>query len=210
MKFSETCKYSDTDKQILVEEYKVFRSIVDGLEKDTPYYVYVLFEPNGTPRYIGKGKGMRGLSHIMNYVNNKGNINRYLKVIMDSNDEPLITKIYKPNLTEQEALHIEKELISLYGRFFEGSTLTNIMSHGYESPDSYLSSLGGKIGGTCTKESKSGIFSKLWDRSEETKRRWAEGIISKECFEHIVTKKSKSFQRFGYTLNKIRKGHTCT
>lgn len=207
MKFSSECKYSDIDKQILVEEYITFRAMVNSLNKNTPYYVYVLFEPNGTPRYVGKGKGMRGLSHIMNYVNNNtGNMNSHLKSVMDSNDEPLITKLYKENLSEAEALDLEKKLIAMYGRFFEGGTLSNILSNGYLSADAPLASLGGKIGGTVTKTEGVGIFNERWNRSEETKRRWDLGIISNESFKHLTENNPDHFRDLGLLSVKSEKG----
>lgn len=56
----------------------------------------------------------------------------------------------------------------------------------------------GKIGGNKTKERNSGIFSQLWNRSEETKRRWKEEILNPNVFPEnhgsaggLATKESK-------------------
>jgi hypothetical protein len=44
-----------------------------------------------------------------------------------------------------------------------------------------IASMAGRIGGKITKNNKLGIFSDSWDRSQETSRRWVDGIISREA-----------------------------
>lgn len=170
-------KYSPFNCDILFEEYQSFRNEVNSYNKETPYYVYALCEPDGIPFYIGKGKGMRGWDHFKSKIN-KNKISR----INSFGEEPFIVHLIKGGLTQEEAYELEKEEISYYGRLFDDSgILTNLMPGG-EHLDSDLSRIGGKIGGKRTKENSSGIFSEKHDRSKETRRRWETGILNRDCF----------------------------
>ena len=66
------------------------------------YYVYLYLREDGTPYYVGKGKGRRAFS-------NKG---RKENFPLDENKIVFHSK----NLTEDEAFTLEKELIIKYGR----------------------------------------------------------------------------------------------
>jgi hypothetical protein len=48
--------YKDMDKEILYDEYVNFKREVNSYHAETPYYVYALCMPNGSPFYFGKGK----------------------------------------------------------------------------------------------------------------------------------------------------------
>jgi len=170
-------KYSPFNCDILFEEYQSFRNEINSYRKETPFYVYALCDPNGTPFYIGKGKGLRGWSHFKHHSNNKKEAH-----IKSLEEEPFIVHVIEGNLSEDLAYKKEKEYISYYGRLIDGSgILTNIMPGG-EGSISELNSIGGKIGGKRTKENKSGIFSENYDRSAETIKRWKTGVINRDCF----------------------------
>ena len=66
------------------------------------YYVYLYLREDGTPYYVGKGKGNRAFS------NNRRTYHR-------PEDESRIVFPAK-SLTENEAFELEKELIAKYGR----------------------------------------------------------------------------------------------
>ena len=66
------------------------------------YYVYAYLRENGTPYYIGKGKGNRAYR-------------RSDRVILPPNDITKI-KIILQNLTEKQAFSNEKDFILFYGR----------------------------------------------------------------------------------------------
>lgn len=79
------------------------------------FYVYVLFYLNGTPCYIGKGKGDRWLNHEQK----KRFRNNYLKgIIIDAKQRGLsLPKIkIREHITETEAFETERILIKIIGR----------------------------------------------------------------------------------------------
>ena len=71
------------------------------------YYVYGIYDGNNICRYIGKGKGKRVKNHFTN------SSNRLLRECIDRN---YTYKILFNELTEQEALLKEIDLIKQYGR----------------------------------------------------------------------------------------------
>ena len=90
------------------------------------FYVYQLrLENSETPFYIGKGKGRRIECHFqessLRLHNHK---NHVIKKAM-SQGVKVLSEILHENLTEEQALAKEVELISLYGRRSEGGLLTN-------------------------------------------------------------------------------------
>ena len=66
----------------------------------TIYYVYAYLRKDGTPYYIGKGKGDRAFS-----LNHKVQVPKKERI-----------EFIQENLSEDNALSLEKELISFYGR----------------------------------------------------------------------------------------------
>lgn len=90
-----------------------------------PFYVYALKDPRGKPAkpfYIGKGTGNRAWEHQANVdESEKGQL---IKQIMDAGYKVIHT-IVADNLTEQQALKIEAELISAFGVRSQGGLLTN-------------------------------------------------------------------------------------
>ena len=90
------------------------------------YYVYELQYPNGTPFYVGKGKGKRAYSHLTlnGYVGNKLK-REVISSIRDNNEEPVV-KIIVSELSESDAYKLENTIISFYGKSKYGGILTNI------------------------------------------------------------------------------------
>ncbi len=78
------------------------------------YYVYQYFDPiRKEPIYIGMGKNQRYLAHLKSKY--KHPFIQRLQWIQNQGKEPIITKLYE-NLTELEALKLEKYIESLIGR----------------------------------------------------------------------------------------------
>ena len=81
------------------------------------YYTYKWLREDGTPYYVGKGKGNRAWA-----VHKRKNVSHYppdgrVEVVMEG-------------LTEEEALLHEVWLIALYGRKCDGGVLINITTGG--------------------------------------------------------------------------------
>lgn len=75
------------------------------------FYVYLYIREDGTPYYVGKGKGKRA------YVQG----GRPCKTPTDKSR----IKIHTDNLTEEQAFSLEKELILAHGRKCDGGILHN-------------------------------------------------------------------------------------
>ena len=90
-----------------------------------PFYVYALKDPRDRPSkpfYIGKGTGNRAWEHQSNIDDSeKGQL---IRQIMDAGHVVMHT-IIADNLSEQQALKIEAELISAFGIRSQGGLLTN-------------------------------------------------------------------------------------
>jgi len=90
-----------------------------------PFYVYALKDPRNKPSkpfYIGKGTGNRAWEHQANVDDSeKGELIRLIK----ESGYQVIHTIIADNLTEQQALKIEAELISAFGIRSQGGLLTN-------------------------------------------------------------------------------------
>lgn len=90
-----------------------------------PFYVYALKDPRGKPAkpfYVGKGTGNRAWEHQANIDESEKGL--LIQQIKDSGYSVIHT-IIADNLTEQQALKIEAELISAFGIRSQGGMLTN-------------------------------------------------------------------------------------
>ena len=112
------------------------------IESEKVYYVYGYYDMNGDLFYIGKGKYNRKFYHLYESQNyrkdktlyNKHKTNKIKSIISKIGiDEFIETKIkvIKDNLTEKEALDLEKTLILKYGKLIDNTgILTNITDGG--------------------------------------------------------------------------------
>lgn len=90
-----------------------------------PFYVYALKDRRTKPAkpfYIGKGTGNRIWEHVKDTEESEKV--KTIKEIEDSGYNVIHTKI-ADNLTEEQALKIEAELISAFGIISQGGLLTN-------------------------------------------------------------------------------------
>lgn len=90
---------------------------------DNLYYTYAYLRENGTPYYIGKGKGDRAYGRRRKGVKRPHDENRIL--------------ILKRDLTENEAFRHEKYMISVFGRKDLGTGILLNRSDGGEGNSGY-------------------------------------------------------------------------
>jgi hypothetical protein len=89
------------------------------------YYVYSLKDPRQKPAsafYIGKGTGSRATDHLKTVDGTRKG--KHIQAILNSDNIPMISMIVE-NITEEQALRIELELISGLGTIDTGGSLLN-------------------------------------------------------------------------------------
>jgi hypothetical protein len=88
------------------------------------FYVYIKFRPDGSPCYVGKGKGNR------HKVHEKFGTNRHLVNIIRNAGGSVPTVIIRSGLTEDEAFSMEVAFIKAIGREAHGGPLVNLTDGG--------------------------------------------------------------------------------
>jgi hypothetical protein len=108
-------------------------------------YIYGDYSFEYEPIYVGKGKGSRSIRHLKGDNHNIIKINKINKIIREG-FEPKIIKVVE-DVTNEEALNKEIELIKLIGRYCkEEGPLTNVKpggedSIGYKHTNDYIEQL---------------------------------------------------------------------
>lgn len=81
------------------------------------FYVYILFDKQAIPRYVGKGKNRRATNHLRRSHN--ADVRRLVK--NSGGDLPIV--IVRDSITETEAFETEAALIAAIGRGMDGPLL---------------------------------------------------------------------------------------
>ena len=174
------------------------------------YYTYAYLREDGTPYYIGKGKGNR--------IRDKNH-----RVSVPPKDRILFLK---KKLSEQEALKHEMYMISVLGRKDIGTGVLRNLTDGGEGQSGFIHSeetkkkmreaRKGKINPPLSEETRRKISeaSKGKTHSEETRRKISEAIKGRKFSEETRRKMSEAIKgskkppRSEETKKKIREANT--
>ena len=160
------------------------------MEANNIYYVYMYFRENGTPYYIGKGKGKRAYNtDKMVDVPPKGRI-----------------KIVLENLTEEQAFNNERDFISWYGRLdintgiLENRTSGGEGSSGFRHTEEWKQTLRTQsifVTNNPGKNKSKETLEKLRKKSIELHndpdyiRKYKEGLTTRVLDKELISKRTK-------------------
>lgn len=130
----------------------------------TVYYVYFLLDPRTSqPFYVGKGKGNRITSHevavLGNYKTAKLPHHDRIRELHAVGLNPVHQK-FQADMTEKDALLLEKNLIEQYGRIINGSGILLNKSPGSETGS-------GISPKPVDQFDLNGVFIKTWESAKE-------------------------------------------
>lgn len=119
------------------------------MEKDYYVYIYLNQLKEGDwrfkdhtfecqPFYVGKGKKKREKSHLYpsNLRKKSYKNNTIKKILKETGEEPIHFRIYE-NLTNEEAIKIEAELIECFGRIDDGTGILTNLTDGGEGVNNF-------------------------------------------------------------------------
>jgi hypothetical protein len=157
------------------------------------YYTYAFLREDGTPYYIGKGKGYR----IYDKKGRPCNLPPKERIIK-----------LKKNLTEEEAFRHEKYMISVFGRKDLGTGILRNRTNGGEGPSGVLVSKETRKKLSELRKCKySGEKNPMYGKShsEEVRKRMSESHKGKLIPEEVRKRMSKSHKDKSHSTERKRK-----
>jgi hypothetical protein len=160
------------------------------------FYTYLWLREDGTPYYVGKGKGDRA------FISDGHNIHR------PKTSDRIIVQDFE---SEEDAFEAEKFLISYYGRTDLGTGCLRNLTDGGEGTSGYKHSEEGLkrlCGKTPWNKGMKGKY-KCARFSEETRKRMSESRKGTHPTEETKKKISSTLRRLGLQPSKeaVRKAH---
>ena len=172
------------------------------------FYVYLYINPiTNKPFYVGKGKNNRAFL-FEKHNHNKSLLTHLKNLKSKGHEKDDIVLIYKNNLTEEESLNIEKELIFKFGKKCEGGLLFNIIDGGSQPP-SQKNKKYKRSQKTIENIRKSWTLNRKLKMSNRLKgkpkpKEWYDKIIKSRRNKFVLdTNKFEKLVLSGLTLNKI-------
>jgi hypothetical protein len=160
-------------------------------------YVYIYLDPRKTPAepiYVGKGNGKRASFHKTRA--NNPILKRKIAKMNGLGLEPIV-EIYQDNLSDQEALNLEIQLISKFGRIdLKTGTLCNLTEGGEGSSGRIMSEETKKLWSQQRKGKKQteAQYAANCNRiiSEETRKKQSEANKGRKLSPDVIAKIAKS------------------
>jgi hypothetical protein len=151
------------------------------------FYVYALFDANGIPRYIGKGKGSRWFNH-QRWIERRNQVKRaFIKRTLGKLGDIPKVKV-RQNISEAEAFETEIALIKAIGRQDKGlGPLTNMSDGG----------TGGYCGNPLSRKVRTWTPEQRKHFGEKIKSWWASASSQEKELQRSVALKMHNHPNYG-------------
>ena len=152
------------------------------------FYVYAIFDPNGVPRYIGKGTGRRLDQHESDAVRGRHPNGRLSALILKAGGSLPKVKL-RQGLTNDEACLIERAFIAALGRGSRGPLL-NMTDGGEGAEGRFMSAESKALAGRNSGLARMGM--KIGPMSEDRRKAISKANLGKPLSAEVCKARSVS------------------